>query len=514
MSILPKEEKEERMPSKNLDILPALRNGRRPQIPPPLITGGAFCLGLVVMLFRNRAELGLLLSQFGALWAISQNRPIIIGLFVRIVLTAVVFAAMAFACSLTVSMIRPDKEKSTRKIEMESRCLLGVSTVSEQSLQLKVQPEVSTPDTSHEVGQVGTVYNAVPEVSLSSDVSHDETALVTDAHTTEKETAPVSIEIRLLKNVRMDLFIPRLDKRYPIKIDDLNPRARHLIAYIASQKQAKLDEMRTHVFGSEDADQVQIQNAFSTAKRDIRRRINRAIEDARSEAVLPDDLDLFILGKNRKYSLPDYCRVTDLSFIEQQQRIIEQAEMSNQLVESVPDHVKDACTTLISAYSGDFIEDLLVEDPDAIDPWVQSWAREPFTRYRDSYLQALSYAGEYERKAGDAATSPSEKREHYANAARLFVQGAMAACNSRVCDGRFDTRVSFAKNGRRAGQHVTLSEQLIRWAITSYGKTGSTTLANRAYGAYEQQMLRVSGRAWSPQPETTHLLEDVLKQTG
>ena len=86
----------------------------------------------------------------------------------------------------------------------------------------------------------------------------------------------------------------------------------------------------------------------------------------------------------------------------------------------------------------------------------------------------------------------------------------MAACNSRICDGRFDTKVFFAKNGRRAGQHVTLSEQLIRWAIVSYGKIGSTTLANRAYGAYEQQMLRVSGRAWSAQPETLSLLEDAI----
>jgi hypothetical protein len=514
--------KEESMPSNTVETLPAIHDGRRPQLSPTLIIGGAFCLGLVVMLVLNRTELGLLLSQFGALWGIPQNRPIIVGLFVRIVFTAVVFAAIACACYLIVSVIKPDQEGSMRRItpsvvETKTRYPAApvASAVNGSSPQPKVQPEAPPAETHHEAGQVAPVSDVVPESSLSSDVSHDETAPATDACITEQEATSVSIEIRLLKTIQMDLCIPGRNKRYKVSIDDLNSRARHLIAYIAAHKQAKLDEMRTHVFGSEEAETRLVQNAFSTAKRDIRRRINEAVEDARSTAgaqAVPDDLDLFVVGKNRKYSLPEYCHVTDLSFIEQQQHIIEEAEKSNELVDSVPRYVKDACDALISAYTGDFLEDLLVEDPDAIDPWVQSWAREPFTRYRDAYLQAILYAGEYERNAADAATNPSEKREHYANAARIFVQGAMAACNSRVCDGRFDTKVTFAKTGRRAGQHVTLSEQLIRWAIASYGKIGSTTLANRAYGAYEQQMLRVSGRAWIAQPETTRLLEDTLQQ--
>ena len=102
------------MPSNNIDILPTIHDGRRPQLSPPLIIGGAFFLGLVVMLFLNRAELGPLMSQFGALWDVEQNRPIIIGLLLRIVLTAVIFAAIASALFyLIVFVIRPDEERRT-----------------------------------------------------------------------------------------------------------------------------------------------------------------------------------------------------------------------------------------------------------------------------------------------------------------------------------------------------------------------------------------------------------------
>jgi hypothetical protein len=303
--------------------------------------------------------------------------------------------------------------------------------------------------------------------------------------------------------------------RYPIDLSDLYTKAGHLIAYIAFHRLARLDEMRTHIFGASDADADQVHNAFSTAKRDIRRRINATAERANAELgrqVFPDDLDLFSRAANKRYALSPSCRVVDLSFIEEQQKIIEGAEKSNQLLSQVPDFVRDACERLIAAYVGDFIEDLLVVDP--IDPWYQSWAREPFTKYRDAYLQALLYAGEYERKAGDQMPALSRKQERYANAARLFAKGSLDACRGNVCEGRFDTKVTFAKQGRRAGPHVLLSEQMIRRAIALYGQIGTTTLANRTYSEYEQHMQRISGRTWTPQIETIKILEDALQQTG
>jgi hypothetical protein len=478
-----------------------------------------------------------LASQVGVLWSIEQNRQILI-------LAAAIFVQMALACGLAIYVIKRFQDDEAI---MSRHAQVKAPTGESKSIQVhpvnlkSIQPVVSSllgaeqEVQDHEVPASLTHDKPVTQIPPHMCAEEDEQALGETlyheqlhpgadlVHREEDKSGSVSsgtdardsisIEIRLLKNVRMDLYVR--GKRYPIEVDTLNSRARHLIAYIASHQgsMVKLDEMRTHVFGSEEADLDQVQNAFSTAKRDIRRRIGEAVERANSEAgeqVLPDDLDIFALAKNRKYSLSEYCTVLDLSLIEQQSRIIEQAE--NQLVDGVPEHVKDACDALISAYTGDFIEDLLTEDPDAIDPWVQSWAREPFTRYRDSYLQALLYAGEYEYKAGDTAVARDLKREHYAHAARLFVQGAMAACNSRVRDGRFDLKVFF-KADRRAGPHVTLSEQLIRCGITSYGKVGNSTLADRAYGAYEQQMLRVLGRAWTARPETVKALEEVLGNT-
>ena len=146
---------------------------------------------------------------------------------------------------------------------------------------------------------------------------------------------------------------------------------------------------------------------------------------------------------------------------------------------------------------------------------MQSWAREPFTLFRDYYLQAVLYSAESERKTGDAEEDASKQQEeHYKEAGRLFVVGALAACDSRVFGGRFDMKVSFVKTGRRAGAHVILSEQMLRRGIALYGKIGSTTLANRAYADYEQQMAVVSGRTWVVHPETVKDLEFAIAQTG
>ncbi|MBA2680415.1 MAG: hypothetical protein H0U76_18700 [Ktedonobacteraceae bacterium] len=555
----------------DIDIFPTPGGGRKPPLIPTLVVGGAFFFGLVVMIVLNRTELGLIVSQFGALWSVEKNRQIIIALVFRIVFTAVIFGAVALACCLTVYLVkhyRQDEEETplpqgvrpqprqqeTRDQKSAGTILVRQSTGEQRELATRqphrayqmahsnlatyeqvVRPATQLPVTpipssfpaqttmmsagdireEESRGQVGTVYGdkvLVPEEHIEQSIAM-ETALATQHSEHEENGQPVYIEISLLKTVRMTLCVPLLHKRYPIKVDDLYSKARHLIAYLAwlQGESVKLDDMRTHIFGAGEADTEQVQNAFSTAKRDIRRRIDQAVEQATIEAgeqgvqILPDDLDIFMKAKNRKYSLPEYCRVIDLAFIEQKGQIIQQAEKLIEQTKSVPQYVKDACDALIKVYQGDFIEDLLAEDPDAIDPWVQNWAREPLTRYRDYYLLALLYAGEYRRKAAN-----------YADAAEFFAKGAMAACKFRnKVEPRFDTKVYFSKPGvRREGPHVILGEQMIRRAIACYGQIGSTTSVSRVYGLYEQQMLIVSGRTWTPHPETSRILEDALKQTG
>ncbi|GHP00773.1 hypothetical protein KSF_108200 [Reticulibacter mediterranei] len=506
---------------------------------PTLIVGGAFCLGLLVMSLRYGPQLGLILSQFPALWSIEQNRPVILGLFARMFLTAFVFAAFALAGVLVWYAMKSSRHEVKTPIahlpQQYQRSQQHVppftdtslpqqphevilpslapalmqAATQEQTMQslpiLPLPPSAQTPIMSHT--HVHTKESNGDAVQEAHHLDQQAEHALPDKHDSGAQGEP-TIEIHLLRQVKMDLCIQ--EKRYPIIIDDLNVRARHLIAYIAWHKgeHVQLGEMRTDVFGSEEADTEQVQSAFSTAKRDIRRRIDEAVERARKElgeSVLPKDLDLdlFTLLKGRKYTLASYCQIVDLSFIESQHQIIEGAESAIEQTKTVPQHVKDACDALIKAYKGDFIEDLLDEDADALDPWPQSWAREPFTRLRDYYLTALLYAGEYERKA-----------TNYANAAELFARGAMAACNNRIKDGRFDTTVYFSKAGsKRFGPHVVLSEQLIRRALACYGMIGSTTAASRAYALYEKQMLLVWGH-WTPQPETTKVKDAVRDQTG
>lgn len=328
---------------------------------------------------------------------------------------------------------------------------------------------------------------------------------------------PILITLTLLKTVTMTLHAPDGSKTYPVTLDDLAPKAVQLIAYIAWKmgRKVNLGDMRDEVFGSDDMDLNQVQEALNTAKREIRARIRQAVERAREDQgkdVFPPDLDIFALQK-KKYWLPAYAQVTDLAEIEKQHQIIDLAENRNLLINTVPEDVYAACKALIKAYTGDFLEELLKSNIYAFDPPMDSWAREPFTLFRDYYLQAVLYAAEYERKKGDASRVPAEQREHYAEAGRLFNDGAIKACKLGVCDGMFDTKVFF-KSGRRHGAHVLLSEQLIRRAIALYGAIGATIMVRKIYATYEQQMADISGKAWTADPETVKDLEAALQQTG
>jgi hypothetical protein len=526
----------------------------KPPLMPTLIVGGAFFVGICLMAHANRAELGSIVSQFGALWPIAQDRQEILRVTAKILFTGLLFGAIALACCLATYAVKhygqEEPEESVPRQPVRTTHTAGYSRGS-------VPPRVATPSPANKstfptAQQTAVPFTPIPETimmptsAINAQIEQERAGAVPKAsgdkvgileepeQAANKESAVVSsnqqpdqadegqtpiITMTLLKTITMRLHVPGSNKVYPVTLDDLTGKALQLIAYIAwhQGKKVNLGDMRDQIFGNDEMESNQVQEALNTAKREIRRRISQAVEQARSDfgrEVFPSDLDIFALAKKR-YWLPSYCQVTDLSIIEEQHRIIEQAETSNQLVNSVPDAVYKACTTLINAYKGDFIEDLLVEDPYAFDPPTDSWAREPFTQFRDYYLDAILYAAEYERKRGESATLPAEQREQYAEAGRLFTLGAMAACKMSVFDGRFDTKVFFSsKPGRRHGAHVLLSEQLIRRAIALYGKIGNTIIAKRVYSTYEQQMLFVSNKVWSAAPETLTDLEATLQQTG
>lgn len=584
----------------NIDHLPHSSEEKK-KIPlvPALTIGGAFFSGAGFMMFLNRAECGLILSQFAALWPIEQNRQEILRMCFRIVFTGVIFAALGLACYLVAYGTKQYRQNEAGKsqdvatLQMAGQLLPPLAPVTarhatvQEGMQeenhapippvFRQRPAVSPPFTpipattmtwerpalaQQKADQLPVIpipetmvipesfirattpkprqldeREAIPSQALGDTIPvseervHHEVAQKVNDRTpspalpqhaedeVDEKGALVYITITLLKTITMTLHVPGSKKTYPVTLDDLNGKALQLIAYIARHlgRKVSLGDMRNDVFGSDEMDTNQVQEALNTAKREIRKRMNQAVERATSDMgkeVFPPNLDIFELAK-KKYWLPRHCLVTDLTVIEEQHRIIDLAESTNQLVNSVPEYVYAACNALIKAYTGDFLEDLLVGDPYSFDPSTDSWARGPFTQFRDYYLQATLYTAEYERKRGDASTVPAEQREHYAKAGRLFALGATAACNEKVFDGMFDMKVSFSSApGRRHGPHVLLSEQLIRRATALYGKIGATILVRRAYSTYEQQMLLVSNNVWTADPETLRDLEAAMEQTG
>jgi hypothetical protein len=329
----------------------------------------------------------------------------------------------------------------------------------------------------------------------------------------------------LLKEVTVTLHAPGgISRHVPLT---LNAKRVQLLAYIACMRgeTLKRDRMLEQLFGhgrsDEEATPEKLGEAFDSHKKLLRADIRQAIASLNSEVgqqVIPPDFDLFE-HKRQLWWLSPLCRVTDLEVIEAEHQIIEEARKNGALVNGVPEAVKAACDRLMAAYSGDFLEDIIDNYLDEFEPWVNSWARKPYTLYRDYYLQALWYAAEYEWRFGQQVAdegsqwadeaSQNRKFEHWGRAAQLYRTYAMSACNNR-----FDTKVTFGTAGREHGERVIMSERALRRAIVLYGAMSSTHLVDEAYSAYSRHMRHISGKWWEPGKETLADVQAAKEQTG
>jgi hypothetical protein len=336
------------------------------------------------------------------------------------------------------------------------------------------------------------------------------------------------VGITVLKELSLTLHAPG-GKRFRVPLH-LNAKETQLIAYLAwlhgqSRGQTiSLDKLREHIFGygrpDEDATPKKLQDALDSAKKEIHRQLRQAAQQVNQEAgneIIPPNVDIFAI-RNKRYGLSEICRVVDLAVIEAQHQIIQQAFDEGLLVDSIPETIKQACDRLRKAYTGDFLADLLQESPEE----VGTWARRPFTLYRDYFLQAVLYAAEYELRAGqeladehldDEGEAAEEQRRrpraHYSRAAQLYRTYAM-----RACDSRFDLKVTFGGSGRAHGERVDMSERTLRRCITLYGILGSTHMVNQVYSAYYKLMKTISAKAWEPSKETLQDLQGAQAQTN
>jgi hypothetical protein len=316
------------------------------------------------------------------------------------------------------------------------------------------------------------------------------------------------ISITLLGEITMKLHSPNgLIREVPL---NLNPKTNQLMAYIAWQQgiAVKRDKLIMEIWGYERADEEEIDKKLGWAFEDARKALRGAI----LKVLRPKDSNLDVFRhKNQMWWLSPCCKVIDLEVIEEKYRIIREAKKRGGLINAVPEHIKDACYELIMTYSGDFCETLLKRYPLDLKMWANAWVREPITYYRDCYLQAVWYAAEYERKAGqqimeELAFSELEsrwrQREYWARAVELYRLYAMHACNNQL-----DTKVYFNLSHRGNGERVTWSERALRECVILCGKLGDPYLLNEIYSAYYDQMRDISDENWQPSEETLRVVQ-------
>lgn len=261
-----------------------------------------------------------------------------------------------------------------------------------------------------------------------------------------------------------------------------------------------------------EADRDTLLAAFTTHKKLLRGMVREAIRHLNARAgqeVVPLDTPV-ITYQHGLYRLAPSCHVSDLETVEQCHLTIEQAEQAGVLVGLIPETIKEQCDQLLAAYPGDFLATLIACCPDDFEPKESCWVREPLTRYKDAYLQALWYAAEYERRMGLATAAKQrsqEQREHWARAAGLYRRYAMEACTHP-----FDDKARFSIGGRKPGERMVMSERAFRLSVIHYGAIGEMPLVDMVSLDYESLMRKRSNAGWEPDQETCRVTEQARQQ--
>ena len=353
--------------------------------------------------------------------------------------------------------------------------------------------------------------------SLSPTGSH---AGATKSHTMDAHPSSF-VSITLLKVVTLTLHAPD-GTSYIVPLSPNSKRVFPLI-YIASKRGEKVsrDKMLEDLYGYGRSDDVaapeKLAKEFSWHIKLLRKDIRDTIAQLNAErgaGILDPDLDIF-KHKNKMWWLSPICDVKDIEMIEEQHRVIEEAKKRGLLVDTIPNHVYEACERLITAYAGDFLAEIILNNSDMFGPWM----RRPFTHYRDYYLQAIWYAAEYERYAGQHSASEGpgqedearkkERRKHWGRAAELYKTYALYACNSRI-----DMKVTFSVGNETHGERVVMSESALQNSAALYGAIGRTDLVEELYSAFSKQMKKISDKRWEPSQETLRVVLAAKEQTN
>jgi hypothetical protein len=333
------------------------------------------------------------------------------------------------------------------------------------------------------------------------------------------------VAISLLKELRVQLLAPNGMTRQVKLRGGANGIRFILLAYIAwrRSKPVDRDKVLTHVLARgrrRDMDTDQLGFAFDAAKKYLREDLKKAVVDFNKEAgtelIAEGDIDFFS-NEPGFYWLHPSCRVVDLEEIEQQHNFINLARRDGLLDEkvdgSIPEWVATPCLQLLEAYQGDFLQALIEKFPQEFGAWV----REPYTLYRDYYLDALWVVALYYSALGrtffdaqlPAAQNEELCRNHIGKAAHSFNDYAMYAINSRV-----DSKLKFANIAGKDGERVIMAAQAIRRCVLELAALGKADMIDQVYLTFKEKMSTLSEGQWKPDRELESAILDAKQKAA
>src|SRR5579885_25026 len=528
---------------------------------PALVIGLVGILAFVLWTLPNWTEFWNNVSQFPALWQIPANRRTILYLTIKVASPLLIMGILGIVVWLYFLIEIPQSEDAqdvigsepmqqraaapkrrdrdlpaslpAQTLETQRASSFPLSPVQLLSKPARFDPETPFPPTlslqeavrghAEESNGMNSLVRAdqskgvVPGGSNLTLASPVQVSYFSQPFLSESElrTAPEPlISIRFLKDVSMVINVPHGGGHFVVPLS-LNAKRVQLLAYIAWRRGELIDrdKILEHVFGwglpDEEATEEKLSERFESHKKLLRKKIKEVVieqinKPAGRQVIDPELLDPFV-SQYGFWGLSDICRVEDLEIIEANHRIIALARKDGKLVDEIPEYVAEACEQLIGAYPGDFLESLIKKYPGEFRSWQgrSSWARKPYTLYRDYYLDALWYSAEYAWRMGqryDGGEMGEEdlrkQQEYFGKAAQKYENYALYAC-----DSRFDYKATFGAHGEY-GERVGMSERALRRCFVLLGAIGKTDRINQVGSQYLSKMRSASDGRWQPSRET------------
>ncbi len=304
--------------------------------------------------------------------------------------------------------------------------------------------------------------------------------------------------ISLFGEVR--IWLEREDTQVVVPIRSY--RRQELLAYIATlapsrEQRVSSDCIITDVFEhiAPKSDVENLRGLFQKHTQLLRKELNEVAGEMNFPPVRLFQFEK-VDNSSTKWWLSNECKIVDLTAVRlAHERIEAIKEEGNEN----PDLLKASCEQLIrlyQSYQGDYLEKHLVQ----YDFGDTTWIRDPFTHYRDMYLQALWDAAVAEHNRLLTPLSDQDRYRSAKKAASLYRAYALYAPKNR----------NFAINVKK---NVRQSERAIRGYLRICCWLMDAQAADNGYALYEYLMRREYPE-WRPDKKTIELLQAIRQQSG